>query len=264
MISKAQISHIKSLKLKKYRDQHKQFIAEGTKIIDELLHSSFIISTIFAIKDWIYNVNSIPQNCTVIEVSDSELLRISSLKTPNKVLAIVNIFHSASDSVFASLRLCVKNELILMLDNINDPGNLGTIIRIADWFGISNIICSNNSVDVYNPKVIQATMGSIARVNVHYDDLKTVLSALSKSGQIKIYGALLEGESIYNKPLTDKGIIIIGNESNGISDELLPFINEKINIPYYPINLTNKRAESLNASVATGIICSEFRRQNSL
>jgi len=182
------------------------------------------------------------------------LKKISSLTTPNEVLAICAIPENKLNVSE------LKNKLTLVLDDIRDPGNLGTIIRIADWFGIENIICSLETVDIYNPKVVQATMGSIARVNVFYEDLKTIfLEALTKNN-FPIYGTVLNGENIFEKSLTSNGFIVIGNESNGISIELLPLINEKISIPTFSVNETNS-VESLNAAIATAIVCTEFKRR---
>ena len=257
MISKADIKYINSLKLKKFRQADKKFIAEGIKIIDELVKSNLDVDSVYATKAWIENsrkslVASRKTN-KIIEITEAELKRISCLETPNEVLAIVNIPDISPDMSK------LKEELVLMLDDIHDPGNLGTIIRIADWFGINNIICSENCVEVYNPKVIQSTMGSFTRVNCHYTNPESFLKSLSK--ETKIYGAILNGESIYTKQLSDKGIIIIGNESKGISETVSGFVNEGISIPYFPDAEGRKRAESLNASVATGIICAEFRRK---
>lgn len=251
MLSKNKIKYIHSLKLSKFRDEYQQFIAEGDKLVCDLLLSNYKISDIFATKDWIEN-NPVSNTISVTEVTENELERISQLSTPNKVLAILDykkLTESGND---------IFNELILMLDEIKDPGNMGTIIRIADWFGISNLICSNHSVEIYNPKVVQSTMGSIARVNVTYTDLKVFLDNVPTN--IPIYGTLLDGENIYNQDLSSNGIIIVGNESRGISKEIIPFITKKILIPAYAQNKESK-AESLNASVATAIVCAEFKRK---
>ncbi len=260
MIRKSQISHINSLKIKKYRQQHKQFIAEGVKIVKEFISGSLAIDSIYATKTWLTHpdissaLSQLDKTIKIIEITEKELQRISNLETPNEVLAIINISE-------ISLNIqSLHNGLVLMLDNISDPGNLGTIIRIADWFGINNIICSNDCVDVYNPKVVQSTMGSIARINVYYSDLEDVLSSLESS--TNIYGAILNAESIYKKQLSEKGIILIGNESKGISSQITKYINNPISIPSYPDNSQTQKAESLNASIATGIICAEFRRKN--
>jgi RNA methyltransferase, TrmH family len=259
VITKAQIKYINSLRLKKNRQTQMQFIAEGVKIVDEILNSALQIDSIFATKEWI---NKSTVKYPLIEVTEGELKKISSLESPNEVLAIVIIPETKLDINSLS------NELSLMLDNISDPGNMGTIIRIADWFGIKNIICSEDCVDIYNSKVVQATMGSITRVNCHYTNLENFLSSIKENIKIserftdyKIYGAILNSESIYSKELTDKGIIIIGNESKGISSSLKEFITDGITIPGYSINLKENKAESLNVSVATGIICAEFRRR---
>ncbi len=251
MLSKNKIKYILSLKLSKFRDEYQQFIAEGDKLVCDLLLSNYKISDIFATKDWIYN-NTVSNAITVTEVTENELKRISQLSTPNKVVAILDY------KTIPEFNNAVFNELILMLDEIKDPGNMGTIIRIADWFGISTIICSHHSVEIYNPKVVQSTMGSIARVNVIYTDLKTFLNKVPEN--IPIYGTLLDGENIYDQNLSDNGIIIVGNESRGISKEIIPYITKKILIPSYAQNKESK-AESLNASVATAIVCAEFKRK---
>ena len=251
MLSKNTIKHLQSLKQSKFRDEYHEFIAEGDKLVSELLLSNFKIIEIFAVKEWL-DIHKISDNVAITEVTVSELERISGLITPNMVLALVEIPQQQS------IGTSIFDKLILVLDEIKDPGNLGTIIRIADWFGISDIVCSNYSVDVYNPKVVQATMGSIARVNIQYADLSVFLKNVPKN--IPIYGTLLNGENIYNQTLSKNGIIIIGNESKGISNELLPFITNKLYIPSYAENLNNK-AESLNASIATAIVCAEFKRR---
>ncbi len=254
MLSKNNIKFLTSLHVKKYREENAQFIAEGVKLVGELLNSNFNIIEIFALKEWIVKNPSI-NKVQVTEIDSKELERISGLSTPNQVVALVEI--PKSEISFKE----IYTDLVLALDDIKDPGNLGTIIRIADWFGIKNIVCSQNSVDVYNPKVVQATMGSIARVNVFYTNLYDLISSAPKD--INIYGSLLEGENIYTKEISSEGIIVIGNEAKGISADILPLITEKIHIPSFAVNKNNK-AESLNASIATAIICSEFKRRSIL
>ena len=254
MISKSQIQFIKSLTISKFRKAHKKFIVEGPKLINELAISSFTIEGIYAQSTWIKsNRFRFPNDTQIIEVSEKELSRISGLKTPNQVLALVHMSENIQPDSNTF------NDLVLMLDNISDPGNMGTIIRTADWFGIQQIICSDSCVDIYNPKVVQATMGSLFRVSVYYANLKNYLDKLP-SGQ-NVYGTLLQGENIYHANLANKGFILIGNESRGISKDLIPFITHKLSIPNYAIK-TEETAESLNASVATAIVCAEFRRQS--
>lgn len=251
MLSKNKIKFINSLKIKKFRDEYQQFIAEGDKLVCDLLSGNYKIIEIFAVRDWLEK-HVISNQIMVNEITEDELERISQLSTPNKVLAILDYKQSLKPENLN------YDELILVLDEIKDPGNLGTIIRIADWFGIKNIICSENSVDVYNPKVVQATMGSIARINVSYCDLNSFMKAIPH--EIPIYGTLLDGENIYEQPLSKNGIIIVGNESRGISEPVLPCITNKLFIPSYAQNADNK-AESLNASVAAAIVCAEFKRK---
>jgi len=252
MISINQIKHINSLKQNKFRKIHKEFIAEGEKTVADILSSNFEISSIFALEEWLEKNQDNCKEIEVEQISEKELNRISSQKTPNKVLAVVKIPENKID--FQT----IFSDLILMLDNINDPGNLGTIIRIADWFGIKNIICSENTVDLYNPKVVQATTGSIARVKVCYTELKEFIQKTPEN--ITVYATLLEGENISKSKLKKTGIIIIGSESHGISKELFPFIKKKIKIPEYLTKTDTQKAESLNASIATAIVCYEFRR----
>ncbi|MCK9321032.1 MAG: RNA methyltransferase [Bacteroidales bacterium] len=251
MLSKALIKRISSYKESKYRNQDKVFVVEGVKVVNELLNSCFEIETICALRQWLDDNSKSIINKTnnIIEVSGDELKKISSFSTPNQVLAVVKT-PSPKEVVF-------KDKLVIALDQINDPGNLGTIIRIAHWFGIEDIICSENTVDQFNPKTIQSTMGSLFRVNVSYHNLKSYLQNLPKD--YPIYGAVVEnGENIYEKQVQKHGIIIIGSESHGISNEILPLINNPITIPNFSIN---QKAESLNASIATGIIVSEFKRR---
>ena len=257
MLSNNQIKHIHSLQQKRYRSELKQFVAEGNTLVRDLISSSFKAQMIAATKVWLDSNSLLLNNCTtnIISVKESELQRISTLKTPNQVIGVFDIPEIAVDMKY------ITTHLSIALDDIKDPGNLGTIIRIADWFGIKNIINSPETVDVYNSKVIQATMGSIARVNIFYTALEDFFKSIQS--KVKIYGTFLDGESVYTKNLDEKAIILIGNESKGISKELLPYIHEKLLIPSYSACETKSKAESLNASVATAIICSEIRRRES-
>ena len=215
MISKNQIKFIRSLELKKNSKRESLFVAEGPKVIEELLKLK-TPHTIIATKEWIDNN---PKISNVIEVSERELESASLLKTPQQVLALFAIETTEQDLNIDN------NKLYLALDGIQDPGNLGTIIRIADWFGIDTIYCSNETVDVYNPKVIQATMGSIARVKVIYTDLYNMISNLSD--EMPVYGTFLDGSDIYQNELTPNGIIVMGNEGKGITKELKSLITNK-------------------------------------
>jgi TrmH family RNA methyltransferase len=240
MISISQKKFVSSLKQKKFRTEQGFYIVEGVKLLKELLESDYEVSAIYATSYWIENNPNIDSS----EVSEKELKSISSLKNPNEVLAVVKQKeHQLSN---------VSSQLNIALDKIQDPGNFGTIIRTADWFGVKNIICSEDSVDVYNPKVLQATMGSFFRMNIVYTDLAKFFS---DNKGLTVYGALLDGENVYEKKLNSKGsILLMGNESKGISTELIPFIKEKIRIPNFG------KAESLNVATATAILCSEYMR----
>ncbi len=254
MITAARIKQIKSLTQKKFRKELGLFVVEGEKAVNELLlHKNWEINHIFALESWL-NENVIPGNIPFDRVSGKELSRISSLTTPNSVLALVNIPEWDIRNVNPSI------DITLMLDNIQDPGNMGTIIRTADWFGIDNIICSENTVEVFNPKVIQATMGSFMRVKVFYTSLKKYLETLPEP--LPVMGAMLDGENLYKTELPDKGILITGNESQGISAEILKLINRKIHIPLFHKRGKTQQPESLNAGVATGIILSQLRNFN--
>jgi len=255
MLSNNQIKHIRFLQQLKFRREFNQFVAEGDTLVLDMLASAYKVDMIVATDDWLQSNALLLNNykATIISVKENDLQRISALKTPNQVVGVFNMPEITLDIEN------IKSQLTIALDDIKDTGNLGTIIRIADWFGIKNIVCSPETVDVYNSKVVQATMGSIARVNIFYLDLVDFLKSMQTS--IKIYGTLLNGESVYTKTLDEKAIIVIGNESRGISNAILPYISEKLLIPSYPIGDSNSKAESLNASVATAIICSEFRRK---
>jgi TrmH family RNA methyltransferase len=246
MLSRNEVKYIQSLYHKKNRDADGVFIAEGVKIINEILHSDFKIKKIYALKDWI-NENNKEEN--VIEVTEDELKKISGFETPNKVLAIV--LKKPSDKIPD-----LKNNITLVLDGIQDPGNMGTIIRTANWFGIKNIIASNDTADVYNDKVIKSSMGSFISVNIFYTELKQFLSeipAASQEEKIPVYGTALDGENINTLPETSECLLIIGNEGKGIRDGIYPFIQKKISIPKFG------DAESLNAAVATGIVLACLR-----
>ncbi len=250
MISKNQIKYIQSLHTKKNREQEGLFIIEGIKLVTEfILDGSYTVKELFATQDYIDNHIDLLKgkvvNCT--EISAEDLKKISLQTTPNQALAIV----VAKDHELNSDSL--QQGLTLYLDDIRDPGNLGTMIRIADWFGIKQVICSENTTEVYNPKTLQASMGAVLRVNVIYMSFENVLK---HAKNVPIYGALLEGENIYTTRL-QKGIIVIGNEANGITPEVQKQITNAITIPA----ATNNGSESLNAANACAIICGEFFRQ---
>lgn len=243
MLGKLKIKYIQSLGQKKLRDTEDVFIAEGPKIIAELLASAKQnIRQVYALEEWIKRNENELGNIETIEISEDELGKISQLSTPNQALAVVKKFDEPAV-------IGTKGTVSLALDTIQDPGNLGTIIRIADWFGINQVICSRDCADIYNPKVVQSTMGSIARVKVLYTDLVAWL-ALQKD--IRVYAAALEGQDITAMKKFQEGIIVIGNESKGISEEVMKLVNVKVTIPQ------KGKAESLNAAVATGIILSHL------
>ena len=240
MISKNQIKLITSLTQKKYRKQHQLFLAEGEKVIDEILNSSFELEHVYCTQDIFNNVESTKKSI----IGESDLKKITALNTPNNCLAVFKIpVEQKIDST----------GLTVILDDIKDPGNLGTIIRLCDWFGVSQIVCSLQSVDIYNPKVVQATMGSITRVAVFYTDLEEYLN----NSNAKIYGTFMEGENIYKTSLPTNGIVVFGNEANGISKTIEKFITDKIAIPRFG-NLQS--TESLNVATAAAIVISEFKR----
>jgi TrmH family RNA methyltransferase len=250
MISKNHVKHIQQLHSKKYREENALFIIEGIKIVTEFLNSDqYKITEVLALAEFI-SVNKnimLEKNILFTEINDEELKKISAQQSPNQVLAIVQSPSHNSNPINPQEELC------LFLDDIRDPGNLGTIIRIADWFGVKHVFCSQHCTELYNPKTLQATMGAVLRVQVTYttfDDL------FATNKNTPIYGAILNGENIYTKKLT-KGILVIGNEANGISDAVLRHITTPITIPSATIN----GSESLNAANACAIICSEFHRQ---
>jgi TrmH family RNA methyltransferase len=250
MISKNQIKHIQSLHSKKNREEEGLFIIEGIKLVSEFIqHQKFEIKELFGTHEYLSNQKQIltENQIRYSEIASEELKKISLFTTPNQVLAIVK---SISQKLDISL---FNSSTSLFLDDIRDPGNLGTIIRIADWFGIKQVICSPNCTELYNPKTLQASMGAVLRVNVVSMDFNELLPLLTNT---PIYGAVLEGENIYTSSLKH-GLIVIGNEANGISEEVLKHISHHITIPAANSN----GSESLNAANACAIICSEFHRQ---
>ena len=269
-ISKNQIKFIRQLEQKKFRRREGLFVAEGTKVVGDIL-AHYQPHSLFATQEWLAQhsshlslLTSHPSHLTphIYPVTDDELCRLSFLQHPQQVLALFPIplppdisltsYHSPLTSNSSPL----TSELSLALDGIQDPGNLGTIIRIADWFGIHDIYCSEDTVDAWNPKVVQATMGSIARVNIKYISLSDLIDLLPTD--FPIYGTLLDGENIYTQALTPYGLIVMGNEGNGISPEIRQRVNHRLLIPSYRQDDT---AESLNVAIATAITCSEFRRR---
>lgn len=250
MVSKALLKQTKQLHLKKFRNERNCFIVEGDKLLLELLNSDFQVVHLFVTKEW-HQANTITsRKFDVHEVTDNELAEISSLESPNSGLAVV---EQPSRDAFK----IIAGNNYLALDGIRDPGNMGTLLRIADWFGISGIFCSEDTVEAFNPKVVQASMGSIFRIPVVTRDLNILLrEEINSSG---VYGAMLNGESIYKTPLTKGWTLVIGNESAGIREALIPVIKNRVTIPFY--GPADERPESLNAAVAAAVICAEFCRQ---
>ncbi|WP_178983505.1 TrmH family RNA methyltransferase [Winogradskyella helgolandensis] len=240
MLSKNQIKLIKSLSQKKGRQQNGSFIVEGIKGISEFLKSDYNLKNLYTTKP----IFEAPQDL-ISEISEVDLKKISALKNPNTALAIFEIPEQIKSQ---------DNGLIVALDDVRDPGNLGTIIRLCDWYGIKDLVCSLNTVDCYNTKVVQATMGSLTRVNVQYVDLQDYL----ESNKAEVFGTFMNGENIYTATLPEQGIIILGNEANGISDAIEAKVNRKITIPQFG---TIKETESLNVANATAILLSEFSRR---
>lgn len=236
------------MELKKIRKEERAFLAEGPKLVGDLL-GHFTCRFLAATPSWLQEHPDINVG-ELAEVSQEDLSRASLLKTPQQVLAIFEQPQYSLDPEVIGQSLC------LALDDVQDPGNLGTIIRLADWFGIEHIICSQNTVDVYNPKTIQATMGGIARVKVHYTSLPDFIRSL---GNIPVFGTFLDGKNMYEQPLSANGLIVMGNEGNGIGKEVATLINRKLYIPNYPEG--QETSESLNVAIATAVICAEFRRQ---
>lgn len=241
MLSKNQIKLITSLQQKKYRKQQQLFFAEGIKVIQELLNSNFELEHLF-VTDAVFP--TVAKN-KISTITDAELKKISALATANNCLALFKI------PVEKPIR---ENGLIVALDDVRDPGNLGTILRLCDWFGITQVVCSPETVDIYNPKVVQATMGSITRVNVVYTDLADFI----RGTKLPVFGTFMDGENIYKRKLPNEGIIVMGNEANGISPEIEKLTTNRIAIPRFG---DLQQTESLNVATATAIILSEFKRE---
>lgn len=263
MISKNQIKFIHTLETKKGRTKEGTFVAEGPKVVADLMEV-YAPLMIFATEKWLSDTK-IPEGCRCTCVTEEELRKVSFLQHPQQVLAVFPIpgRENGGDNTVSDTNSTTNNvneisntELYLALDGVQDPGNLGTIIRIADWFGVERIFCSCDTADAYNPKVVQATMGSIARVKVEYVDLQAFLSALPTD--YPVYGTFLDGEDIYKKQLTKNGIVVMGNEGKGVSTGVAKLINNRLLIPNFPKG--RKTADSLNVAIATAITCSEFRR----
>jgi len=251
MLSKNKIKLIRSLVLKKNRSDEGLFVAEGRKLVLDLIESHLRVREVFCIQEIAADLGKIdPDKITAL--NKGELERISSLKSTPEIVGLFEI----PKSCFSWDE--IKKDLTIVLESIQDPGNLGTIVRLADWFGIKNIICSEDCADVYNPKTVQATMGAIARVTVHYLSLKDFISQ-AVILKIPVYGTYLDGENLFTSELTSNGIVVMGNEGRGISTDIEPFITKKLNIPSFPLN--NNGSESLNVAVAASIVCAEFRKR---
>ncbi len=250
MLTKNNIKNINSLSKKKYRDEFRQFIAEGDKIVKELLESNYNIISLYATNEWIEaNEKLISPDCTTVIIKQNQLKSISQLTTPNQVLAIVEI------KINKTLPDPCE-DFILLADRIQDPGNLGSIIRSADWFGFKDIVCSEDCVDLYNPKVIQASMGSFCRLNVNYTDIHAYLSEYKDKAVV--YGAFTEGQNVFKCNFRKSGILVIGNESQGISSLTENYITKKVFIPKYNES-ESFTPDSLNASVAAALLMGVIR-----
>ena len=245
-MTKAEIQQLRALKDKRERDRERLFIAEGEKLVEEILDSHFVVRRVLT-------TDAKHKGANIELITKQEMERISQLTTPTTILAVVE----QPNNRLSIDKLCHK--LVVALDGVQNPGNLGTIIRLADWFGVEEIICSRECADCYNPKVVQATMGAILRVRIHYVDNLSKLLHEARDMGMNIYGTLLDGNNIYHEKLDNKGIIVMGNEGRGVSDECRNMLTHKLLIPPFPADCPT--SESLNVAMATGIILSEFRRR---
>ncbi len=252
MLSKNRIKWLRSLQMKKHRTAEGVFVAEGPKLVGELLAGGF--ECVYQVQSTKY-VAERPQGATqpfpAELATEDELRQVSTVETPQGVLAVFRQPCYEVDFLKAA-----KANLCLALDEVQNPGNLGTIVRLADWFGIGDVFCSQGCADVFNPKTVQATMGALAHVRVHYIDLAGVLERARQEG-VKVYGTFLDGENIYEKRLANAGVIVMGNEGRGISAAVAQGVTERLTIPSW----TDSHVESLNVAIATAVVCAEFRRQ---
>lgn len=251
MISKNQIKFVYSFGKKKTRDEHQLFLAEGVKILRDIL-PYFEAEFVCAMEEAYDEIKTLTK-AHVEMATHAEIEKMTQLQSPPKALALLKMPQRKLD--FTS----ISKSLVLALDGVQDPGNVGTILRIADWFGINTVLCSQQTADVYNPKTIQATMGAIARVSVSYVDLPSTLQTLKDKYKMPIYGTFLDGKNMYETELTSNGIIVMGNEGNGVTPEIDKISDHRLYIPNYPVGVPT--SESLNVSVATAIVCAEFRRR---
>ena len=251
MISKNRIKYVRSLEMKKYRKAEGVFVAEGHKLVGDLL-GAFPCVYVAATQEWMDSHVHELKGVEMDVVTDEELRRVSLMETPQQVLAV---FRQRIDEV--DVNRVVGEQLCLALDDVQNPGNVGTIIRLADWFGIEHIFCSRGCADLYNPKTVQATMGAMARVQVHEVDLPQMLSSLPDD--VPVYGTFLDGDNLYDKSLENRGLIIMGNEGKGVSADVEAHVTERLYIPNYPAG--RETSESLNVAIATAIVCAEFRRR---
>ena len=254
MVGKSKKKLISSLAQKKFRDKYGLFIAEGPKLVNDLLDSGLTPELILCTDENSLHKNHFLKITELVEESD--LRKLSSLKNPQNTLCIFQ--KPESSFVFGDH----SNQLSLCLDGIQDPGNMGTILRLADWFGITSIFCSKDTVDLFNPKVVQASMGALARVNVHYTDLAEFCKKSSQELDLPVYGTFMNGDNIYKSQLSTRGLIVLGNEGNGIRTETCQWISQKLSIPHFTNNTKVPGMESLNVSMAAAIVCSEFKRSS--
>lgn len=264
MLTKSKIKLIRSLEHRKYRLSHRLFVAEGPKVVDDLLRS-FACRYVCCTPEWEQGLSMLPDDVDIDVVSSDDLRKLSFQEHPQHVLALFQMLQpddvsdGNSESLIRNLGSLCSSELCLALDSVQNPGNVGTIIRLADWFGISHLVCSHGTADVFSPKVVQATMGSLSRVSIHQDvSLPLFLGSLPAS--VPVYGTFLDGDNIYSSRLSAHGVIVMGNEGNGISADVAARVSHRITIPNF--NGADQGADSLNVAVATAVVCSEFRRMS--
>ena len=245
MLSKSQISFIKSLHQKKFRKEHRLFIVEGIKSVTEFIHSDYLVNSVYCTENVMPKLVKLPQKIKLNQISNADLDKISTLTTSQNILALVELPDNNDIDT-----LSLKGQFTLALDGVQDPGNLGTIIRTADWFGLQQIICSEDCVEIYNPKVVQATMGSLSRMKIKYGDLTSIL----KNPNVPVFGAMLNGTSITKTNFGTEGIIVLGNEGSGISEAVANQITNRVTIP------GAGKAESLNVAICASLFCYELKR----